>query len=124
MVAQLQTVVSRQVDPANSAVLTVGSIHGGRTQNIIPDACIFEGTVRCRSPEARDIVEDAFRTICNGAGQTLNVAVDIDYVRGVPSVMDDEGLVTRATEAFTQHFGEAPLIFGRGLYREERGGHH
>ncbi|MCZ7450884.1 M20 family metallopeptidase [Agrobacterium rhizogenes] len=110
MIAQLQTVVSRQVDPANSAVLTVGLIHGGRTQNIIPDACIFEGTVRCRSPQTRDIAEESFRRICNGAAQASNVTVDIDYVRGVPGVMNDEALVTRATEAFTQQFGEAPLV--------------
>lgn len=110
MIAQLQTVISRRVDPANSAVVTVGSIHGGRTQNVIPDACIFEGTVRCRSPEARDIVEESFRRICNGAAQAMNVAVDIDYVRGVPGVMNDDGLVTRAAEAFAQQFGEAPLV--------------
>lgn len=120
MIAQLQTVISRQVDPSNSAVLTVGSIHGGSTQNIIPDACIFEGTVRCRSPETRDIVEDSFRRICNGTAQAMHVAVDIDYVRGVPGVMNDEGLVTRATEAFTQQFGEAPLIaIGRDFGGED-----
>lgn len=110
MIAQLQTVVSRQVDPANSVVLTVGLIHGGKTQNIIPDACIFEGTVRCRSPQARDIAEESFRRICNGAAQALNVAVDIDYVRGVPGVMNDEALVARAIEAFTQQFGEVPIV--------------
>lgn len=110
IIAQLQTVISRRMNPANSSVLTVGLIHGGRTQNIIPDTCTFEGTVRCRGAESREIAEASFRRICNGAAQAFNVQVEIDYIRGVPGVVNDDDLVTRAVHAFQQQFGTAPLV--------------
>ena len=50
LVAQLQTVVSREVRPTHPAVVTVGAIHGGTTYNIIPDACLIKGTVRTLAP--------------------------------------------------------------------------
>lgn len=110
MITQLQTVISREMNPATSAVLTIGHIEGGATQNIIPDSCMFEGTVRCRSPESRDVAEAAFRRICQGAAMALNVSVEIDYVRGAPPLMNDDRLVDRATEALGLQFGAAPLV--------------
>lgn len=110
MITQLQTVISREMDPATSAVLTIGHIQGGATQNIIPDSCMFEGTVRCRSPESRDVAEAAFRRICEGAATALNVSVDVDYVRGAPPLMNDDRLIDRATEALGLQFGAAPHV--------------
>lgn len=110
IITQLQTVISRRMDPANSTVLTVGIINGGKTQNIIPDTCRFEGTVRCRGDNSRDIVEASFRNICDGAAQAFEVCIDMGYVRGVLGVMNDDGLVTRAIHAFEQQFGSAPLV--------------
>lgn len=110
MITQLQTLISREMDPATSAVLTIGHIQGGATQNIIPDSCMFEGTVRCRSPESRDLAETSFRRICEGAAAALNVSVDIDYVRGAPPLMNDDRLVDRATEVLGLQFGTPPLV--------------
>lgn len=106
IITQLQTVISREMDPALSAVLTIGHIQGGATQNIIPDSCMFEGTVRCRSPQSRDLVEASFRRICLGAAAAMNAEVEIDYVRGVPPLMNDDGLIDRAAAAFGLQFGE------------------
>ena len=58
LVAQLQTVVSREVPPTMPAVVTVGAIQGGTTYNIIPDSCLIKGTVRTLHARARDIAED------------------------------------------------------------------
>ncbi|QYA03781.1 M20 family metallopeptidase [Rhizobium sp. B21/90] len=110
MITQLQTLISREMDPSTSAVLTIGHIQGGATQNIIPDSCMFEGTVRCRSPESRDLAEASFSRICQGAAAALNVSVDIDYVRGAPPLMNDDRLVDRATEALGMQFGVLPLV--------------
>ncbi len=110
MITQLQTLISREMDPSTSAVLTIGHIQGGATQNIIPDSCMFEGTVRFRSPESRDLAEASFSRICQGAAAALNVSVDIDYVRGAPPLMNDDRLVDRATEALGMQFGVLPLV--------------
>ncbi len=110
MITQLQTMVSRVMDPALSAVLTVGHIQGGATQNIIPDSCMFEGTVRCRSPQSRDLAESSFRRICEGVALAQGAQVDIDYVRGAPALMNDDALVDRAIASFTQQFDAAPHV--------------
>ena len=110
VITQLQTVISREMDPALSAVLTIGHIEGGATQNIIPDSCMFEGTVRCRSPQSRDRAEAAFRRICAGAAQAMNLGVEIDYVRGCPPLMNDDALVDRAASALALQFGKPVAI--------------
>ncbi|AYD04303.1 M20 family metallopeptidase [Neorhizobium sp. NCHU2750] len=110
IITQLQTVISREMDPALSAVLTIGHIQGGATQNIIPDSCMFEGTVRCRSPESRDLAETSFKRICLGAAAAMNAEVEIEYVRGAPPLMNDDGLVDRAAAAFGLQFGDTIVV--------------
>src|ERR1700759_1717413 len=66
LVAQLQTIVSREVRPTQPAVVTVGAIQGGTTYNIIPDTCLIKGTVRTLHAEARDIAEAAIRRLAGG----------------------------------------------------------
>ncbi|MEO2039393.1 MAG: M20 family metallopeptidase [Martelella sp.] len=109
VIAQLQTIISREMNPAQSAVLTIGHIIGGETQNIIPDSCTFEGTARCRSAESRDRVEDSFRRICTNAAAAMNLEAEIDYVRGVPALINDDAMVDRAAAALEAQFGVAPL---------------
>ena len=113
VITQLQTVISREMDPALSAVLTVGHIEGGATQNIIPDSCMFEGTVRCRSPQSRDRAEAAFRRVCTGAAEAMGLTAVIDYVRGAPALMNDDGLVDKAAQALTAQF-DAPVLVEAG----------
>ena len=60
-IMQLQTIVSRQEDPRDPAVVTVGDIHGGTKRNIIPDEVKMELTTRAFSAEARQIILDGIR---------------------------------------------------------------
>ncbi len=108
LITQLQTVISREMDPALSAVLTVGHVEGGATQNIIPDSCLFRGTVRCRSPESRVRAEAAFRRICEGTAAALNLRAEVDYLRGAPPLMNDDGMIDRTAQALGAQFG-APV---------------
>jgi amidohydrolase len=110
VITQLQTVISREMDPALSAVLTIGHIQGGATQNIIPDSCMFEGTVRCRSPQSRDLAEASFRRICTGAAAAMNVTAEIDYVRGAPPLMNDDTMIDKAAVALGLQFDDAPIV--------------
>ncbi|MBV2143375.1 amidohydrolase [Falsochrobactrum sp. TDYN1] len=112
LVTQLQTIVSREVDPMQAAVLTIGSIHGGHTHNIIPDLVAIMGTVRCQDPNARDIIEAAVRRICAGLEASLRVRCEINYVRGVPSMVSDPYLVETTGAVIREHYGE--VFFKRG----------
>lgn len=110
LITQLQTVISREMDPAQSAVLTVGHIAGGATHNIIPDSCLFRGTVRARSAASRDAVEAAFRRICTGVALAMNVKVDINYQRGAPPLLNDDHMVNLAEKSIISQFHQRPQI--------------
>lgn len=110
LISQLQTVVSRTMDPARSAVLTVGHIQGGESQNIIPDSCTFEGTVRCRSEASRDLAEAAFRRICQHGAEALQLSAEIEYVRGASAVQNDDGLVDQAARSLSEQFGTSVSV--------------
>jgi len=107
LVSQLQTIISRELDPANSAVLTIGHIHGGTTHNIISDSCLIQGTVRAKSPAARAHIEEAFKRICAGVALSLNVRVEVNYQRGVPPLMNDDALIDVLEPILSHQFGKA-----------------
>jgi amidohydrolase len=116
LVTQLQTVISREINPAEGAVVTIGSIAGGATHNIIPDSCTLRGTVRARSPEARATAEAALRRIVQGIALSHRVECDLDYGLGVPPLMNDEKMLEASVAAVRQQFGdvvhETPPGFG------------
>jgi amidohydrolase len=107
LVAQLQTVVSREVRPTLPAVVTVGAIQGGTTYNIIPDACLIKGTVRTLHPEARDAAEAAIKRLAAGMLEGMRVACDVDYRRGVPPLRNDDRVLQPAVAAVRKQFGDA-----------------
>ena len=112
LITQLQTIVSREVDPMLAAVLTIGSIHGGHTHNIIPDSVSIMGTVRCQDRESRNIIEAAVRRICSGLEASLRVRCEINYVRGVPSMVSDPYLIETTGAVIREHYGD--VFFKRG----------
>jgi amidohydrolase len=87
-VVNLQTVVSRKVDPTRPAVVTVGSIHAGTTHNVIADTAELKGTVRSFHKEIRQLLHDEIRrtleTTCAMYGATANLA----YTYGYPAVVN------------------------------------
>ncbi|WFE75806.1 M20 family metallopeptidase [Roseinatronobacter sp. S2] len=120
IISQLQTIISREMDPAQSAVLTIGHIAGGQTQNIIPDTCMFEGTARCRTAQSRDRIEASFRRICSHSAAAMDLEAGIEYVRGVPALVNDDAMVDRAATALAAQFGEAPHVAeGRSFGAED-----
>ncbi|MFK3668419.1 M20 family metallopeptidase [Ochrobactrum teleogrylli] len=119
LINQLQTVVSREVDPMHTAVLTIGSIHGGNTHNIIPDAVTLMGTVRCQDAATRNVVEAAVRRICAGLEASMRVRCEINYVRGVPSMVSDPYLIETTGAAIREHYGDVYFKRGGSLGSED-----
>lgn len=106
LVLQLQTIVSREVDPMHPAVLTIGAIQAGDTHNIIPDSCMLRGTVRTQDKNSRDLIEAALRRQCRGLAESLRVDCEISYVRGVPSLVSDSHLLETTMAAIREHYGD------------------
>ena len=105
LVAQLQTVVSREVPPTMPVVVTVGCIQGGATHNIIPDSCAIKGTVRTLHPEARDAAEAAIKRLSAGMREGLRVACEVEYRRGVPMLRNDDRVLDPTVAAVRKQFG-------------------
>ena len=107
LVAQLQTVVSREMRPTQPAVVTVGMLQAGTTHNIIPERAHLKGTVRTLHPEARDRAEDAIRRLVGGLGAAMRVAAEVDYRRKVPPLRNSDRVLDPAVAAVRAQFGPA-----------------
>jgi hippurate hydrolase len=94
-----QTIVSRQIDPQQPAVLTVGTIHGGTKNNIIPDEVTLGLTLRTYSPQLRDQIIADIRRTANGLAQAYGIPADrMPIVRlgeGTSATINDPGLAER-----------------------------
>ena len=113
LVMALQTIVSRRVDPSESAVVTIGSIHGGTKSNVIPDEVKLELTVRSYTDEVRQLliasIEDMARETCNlfGCPRPPDVWIKPDYT---PAMFNDPDLVARSVVVFQSLLGEENVI--------------
>ncbi len=85
----LQTIVSRNVDPLESAVLTVAAFNSGAAFNIIPQRAFLRGTVRTLQPEIRDLVENRMNLIVASIAEVHGASIDLDYDRGYPMTIND-----------------------------------
>ena len=88
MVTALQTIVSRNVDPLDSCVVSVARFTAGNTDNILPQSAELEGTVRSLSPAVRDLAERRFRAIVTGIAAAADVSFALDYRRNYPATIN------------------------------------
>ncbi|MGP1683536.1 MAG: amidohydrolase, partial [Giesbergeria sp.] len=88
LVQALQSITSRNVNPVESAVVTVTQIHAGDTWNVIPDAAVLRGTARAFRPEVQDLIERRLREICAGTAATYGTQVKVRYERRYPPLIN------------------------------------
>ena len=112
VVMRLQTIVAREIDPADTAVLTVGSILAGTKANIIPDTAEIQINIRSYSEATRTALLDAIRRIVTAECQASNCPrePDIEYFEHAPLTDNDADVTEKVTGAFTAHFGEAVMV--------------
>ena len=96
MVTGLQTLLSRVINPFDTAVLTVGQFHAGTKANIIPDDASFSATIRCFDPDVLDILERETVRFCQGTAHAYGLEVDARFDRQYPVTVNDHDSVTRA----------------------------
>src|SRR6266852_4719860 len=111
----LQTIVSREVQPGEPAVVTVGSIHGGTKHNIIPDEVRLQLTVRSYTDEVRKQTIEAIKRIVRGQAMTAGVPEDrMPEVKlgddFVAATFNNPELTGRITSVFKTWFGESNVI--------------
>jgi hippurate hydrolase len=111
IVTTLQTLVSREVDPQQAAVVTVGSIHGGSKHNIIPEEVTMLLTVRSYTPEVRKLLLDGIARIAKGEAIAAGVPEDrmpvvVTRDEGTPSTFNTEPFTGRLSGIFEKSFGK------------------
>jgi len=110
LISLLQSIVSRDVNPAESAVVSVTEIHGGTSYNVIPDSVRMRGTTRHFLPQVQDRVESRMREICTGLSASLGVSADITYERRYPTLVNTDRETERAIRAATLVAGKEMVL--------------
>jgi amidohydrolase len=98
----LQTIVSRNVDPLDSAVITIGMVRAGSAANQIPAEAVMRGTMRTLRSEVRDQVETAIHRVAAGVAHTFDVEIDVAIPRGNPVTLNTPTERDLAADAVTQ----------------------
>lgn len=106
IVSALQSIVSRNVDPRQSAVLTIGKFNGGDRYNVLANHTHMEGTCRNLDPHSRDLMEAKMETIVKSIAQSMGAECDFRYIRGYPSIMNAPQMVELVRETVTELYGE------------------
>lgn len=105
IVLALQSVVSRNVDPRDAAVVTVASIHGGEASNVIPEAVDLKLTIRSFDADVRDRLEERITAIARTQAETYGARADVRYRRGLPALLNHEPETLFAREVALATFG-------------------
>ena len=121
IVTALQTLVSRENDPSQPAVVTVGMFHAGTKQNIIPDDAKLELTVRSYTPETRKLLLDGIKRIARGEAIAAGMpedrmpVVEVSDDMYTPSTFNTETLSTHLLSLFQQHFGKDRAVASKAV---------
>ena len=147
LVQALQTIVSRNMRPIDTGVISVTMIHAGEATNVIPESCVLQGTVRTFTTEVLDLIEQRMRTVAAATcaafdascefvfernyPPTVNHAAETEFVRGVmtrvvgaDNVRDFEP--TMGAEDFSYFLQDKPgcyFVIGNGEGAHREGGH-
>jgi amidohydrolase len=106
-IVDLQSVISREKDPTEFGVVSIGAIHGGTAENIIPDDVLLRGTIRTFKPEVRaKMLAGIERTAKAAAAMSDAPTPDIKITEGAKAVMNDPAVVETAAKALRVAFGD------------------
>jgi hippurate hydrolase len=107
LITALQSIVSRSVDPLESAVISMCEFHAGNARNVIPQTAELKGTIRTLTDEVRILVEKRVREVVAGVAQMTGAKIDLVYERGYPVVVNHAAQTDFATGVAKEVAGEA-----------------
>jgi len=88
LLTTIQTVVARNIDPFEQGVVSITFMHGGQVHNVVPDVITIGGTVRTFDDAVQDKIESRLKALAVGLGQALDVSIDLDYDRRMPTTVN------------------------------------
>ena len=105
-VLALQTIRSRNLDPREPGVLSVGIVRGGSRYNIVPDTILLEGTVRAYDVAVQDLIEARMHEILKGVTDAGGGGYEMEYMRNNPATINDATLAAWAIDSMRANLGE------------------
>ena len=106
LVQALQTIVSRNTNPLESTVVTIGTISGGHNFNIIADEVTLSGTARAYTEENRNLIKTRMAEIIDGVAKTFGAEISFDYEDGYPPTINHTDPVNKVLKAAERVVGE------------------
>jgi amidohydrolase len=110
VVVALQGIVSRQIAPRQSAVLTVGVIEGGTKENVIPDAVTLRGTVRTLEEDVREQMPGRLQVCASGISAAFGATAEVSYSRGYDVLVNDPAMSALARKAAADVVGKERIL--------------
>lgn len=110
MLMNLQTLVSRNVSPLDSAVISIGTFHAGTANNVIPELVEISGTVRSFAPETRQMLAERIREVLENTAKAYMVDIELEYIFDLPAVFNSEELTKLAYNAAREIVGEEGIV--------------
>lgn len=112
-VMNVQSIVSREVDPLEPAVVTIGRMDVGTRFNVIAENAVLEGTVRCFNVKIRRQVEEAIRRYADQVAAMYRATVEVDYIYGTLPVINEQSSAELAESVIQEAFGAETLFVER-----------
>jgi amidohydrolase len=106
IISALQTIVSRNVDPEKTAVVTVGTIDGGTAFNVIPDQVQLSGTIRTFEAEIREMVLSRLDGLCQGVATGMGVKAELQVKVLTPATVNDAAATALMRQVVQEVLGE------------------
>lgn len=110
MVVAMQQIAARRVDPLETAIVSIGSIHSGDAPNVIPGEVKFGGVSRAYSEEVRETIRQQMFGIAKGMESISGCKFDVYHYYGYPTVVNDESLVDIARDAVAEELGKDAIV--------------
>jgi amidohydrolase len=110
LIMALQQIVSRNVDPLESAVISMCEFHAGNARNVIPQTAVLRGTVRTLTAEVRELIEKRVKEVTAGVAQMTGARIELNYERGYPVTSNHAAQTDFATQVAKEVAGEANVL--------------
>lgn len=110
LVMAIQTIVSREINPAHPSVVTVGRFDAGTAPNVLPGRATLEGTIRAQEKPVRDHIVSSLSRICDSIGALHNARLTLTLEEGTPPVVNPKDMAEIARRAAVAVVGEANAV--------------
>lgn len=110
LIMNLQSVITKMMNPLEQAVVSIGKINGGEADNVIADTVYLDGTSRMMTPGYVDTMPDLIKQIADNSCGVYGAKCEVEYVKGYSILNNDPGLVEIVKEVSLENFGKESIV--------------